>query len=534
MEIRLERVAEEILEAILAGKIQSKMDLQKLKRKLSRKHNLSRFPSDVEILGFATEEEREQVSHVLRKKPTRTLSGVVVVAVMTEPMECPGQCTYCPTNIPTAPKAYVGDEPATLRARQNQYDPYLQVTSRLEQLQAMGHSTDKVELIIMGGTFLSTTPEYQQQFVKRCLDAMNGYDACDFKEAIELAEKASIRPIGITIETRPDYCRQTHVDRMLDLGATRVELGVQTIYNDIYNVICRGHSVADVISATQLAKDAGLKVCYHLMPGLPGSSKARDQQVFKEIFTRDEFQPDLLKIYPCLVLRGSDLFETWRKGEYTPYTTEEVVELIAEIMPSIPRWVRIHRMQRDIPKRLIVAGPNAGNLTQLVFQRAKEKGYTIQTIRYREVGYKQRSKLGAFSEIPDIDALMLRIDEYSASKGKELFLAYENPEQDTLVGYLRLRIPSEGAHRPEIRAQNAALLRELHIYGQSLTLGATQEEAWQHRGVGAQLLVAAEEQALKYGRHQIVCTSGIGVREYYLRHGYQHDGPYMTKHITNS
>jgi elongator complex protein 3 len=531
VERRLQRVAEEILQAALEGKLQSKDDLQKLKRKLSQKYNLSRFPSDVEILGYATEVEKEQVSHILRKKPTRTLSGVVVVAVMTEPMECPGQCTYCPTNIPTAPKAYLGDEPATLRARQNQYDPYLQVISRLEQLQAMGHTTDKVELIIMGGTFLSAAEEYQQEFVKRCLDAMNEYEAQDLHEAIELAEKARTRPVGLTIETRPDYCRQAHVDRMLDLGATRVELGVQTIYDDIYKAVCRGHTVSDVINATQLTKDAGLKVCYHIMPGLPGSSKDRDQQSFEELFSREEFQPDLLKIYPCLVLRGSDLFENWRKGNYIPYTTEEVVDLIADVMPSIPRWVRIQRMQRDIPKRLIVAGPDAGNLTQLVYQRAEKKGYKLHTIRYREVGYKQRSQTNSTQPLPDTKTLTLRIDEYPASQGKEIFIAYENPKQDSLVGYLRLRIPSEAAHRPEIKGQDAALLRELHIYGQSISLGTTQEDAWQHRGIGAQLLVKAEDYAQQYDRKKIVCTSGIGAREYYLRHGYQHDGPYMTKHL---
>lgn len=531
VEIRLERVAEEILQAALTGKIQTKAELQKLKRKLSRKYKLSRFPSDVEILGYASEEEKDQVSHILRKKPTRTLSGVVVVAVMTEPMDCPGQCVYCPTNIPTAPKAYVGDEPAALRARQNQYDPYLQVESRLDQLKAMGHSTDKVELIIMGGTFLSASDGYQTQFVKRCLDAMNGQNAQNLEEAIDLAETAPIRPIGITIETRPDYCQPSHINKMLQLGTTRVELGVQTIYDDIYKTVCRGHNVSDVVNATQLAKDAGLKVCYHIMPGLPGSSKELDQQVFKDLFTKIEFQPDMLKIYPCLVLRGSDLFETWRKGEYIPYTTDEVVDLIAEIMPSIPRWVRIQRMQRDIPKRLIVAGPDAGNLTQLVFQTAEKKGYLIQTIRYREVGYKLRAQISGSLEPLDIESLELRVDEYPASQGRELFLAFENLKHNALVGYLRLRIPSDDAHRPEIHNEQTALLRELHVYGQSLDLGTTQDDAWQHRGVGGQLLIAAEDFARKFDRKKIVCTSGIGAREYYARHGYRHDGPYMTKHL---
>ncbi|MFW9986390.1 MAG: radical SAM protein, partial [Candidatus Odinarchaeota archaeon] len=244
MDAKLERVAQEILQAALEGKVSNKNDLQRLKRKLCRQYKLSRFPSDVEILSYATEDEKEKISTILRKKPTRTLSGVVVVAVMAEPMECPGECIYCPTNIPTAPKAYVGEEPATLRARQNQYDPFLQVESRLEQLQAMGHSIEKVELIVMGGTFLAASNEYQQNFIKRCLDAMNGMDAKNLAEAVKLAERSAIRPVGITIETRPDYCKLEHVDRMLDLGTTRVELGVQTIYDDIYTEICRGHTVS--------------------------------------------------------------------------------------------------------------------------------------------------------------------------------------------------------------------------------------------------------------------------------------------------
>lgn len=534
MDAELERVAEEILQAALEGKVRTKDDLQRLKRKLCRQHNLSRFPSDVEILSYATDEEKTKVSAIFRKKPTRTLSGVVVVAVMIEPMECPGQCIYCPTNIPTAPKAYVGDEPATLRARQNQYDPYLQVSSRLDQLQAMGHSTDKVELIIMGGTFLAASVDYQQIFIKRCLDAMIGQEVPTLNEAIRLAESSSTRPVGITIETRPDYCQPVHVDHMLALGATRVELGVQTIYDDIYAMVRRGHTVSDVITATQLAKDAGLKVCYHIMPGLPGSSPERDQQVFHDIFQSEEFQPDMLKIYPCLVLRGSNLFDIWRKGEYTAYTTEEVINLLVEVMPTIPRWVRIQRMQRDIPKRLIVAGPDAGNLTQLVFQRTKEKGYQLQTIRYREIGYKQRTQHRSEYEAPSFETLSLHTSEYAASGGTEIFMAYEDANTDSLVGYLRLRFPSENAHRPEINSFDAALLRELHVYGLSVDLGKTEEGAWQHRGLGSQLLAAAEEYALNKGYDRIVCTSGIGVRQYYQRFGYQYDGPYMTKHLSPS
>jgi elongator complex protein 3 len=530
VDAEVERVAHEIIEASLEGQVQSKDDLQRLKRQLCRRYHLPRFPSDVEILSFATEEEKREVRGVLRKKPTRTLSGVAVVAVMTTPMPCPGQCIYCPTNFPTAPKAYVGEEPATLRARENQYDPYLQVRSRLSQLEAMGHGVDKVELVVMGGTFLSCSEAFQHEFVKRCFDAMNGRAAHSLAEAVEWAETGPVRPVGITIETRPDYCRPTHVDAMLLLGATRVELGVQTIYDDIYERVNRGHTVADVASATQVARDAGLKICYHVMPGLPGSTFERDLEMFKLLFQREDFKPDMLKIYPCLVLRGSRLFDIWQEGDYSPYTTEQVVNLLAEVMPYIPRWVRIQRMQRDIPARLIVAGPTAGNLTQLVFRRAEAQGYAIPTIRYREAGYAQRASPKEVVS-PDVDALELRVDEYAASKGTELFLALEDRSSDCLVGYLRLRIPSDAAHRAEIAGRHAALLRELHILGFMVDLGERESEAWQHRGLGTRLLAAAEEQARSRGCHYIVCTSGIGARPYYLRRGFFHDGPYVTKKL---
>ncbi len=539
MDAELQHVAKEIIREVLEGRISSKEDLQKLKRRLCRRYHLPRFPSDVEILSFATEEEKRVIAKVLRKKPTRTLSGVAIVAVMAKPMKCPGRCIYCPSNLPTSPKAYTGEEPATLRARQSEYDAYLQVTSRLQQLQAMGHSTDKVELIVMGGTFLSAPDDYQFNFMKRCFDALNGREASNLGEAIKWAETSPARPVGITIETRPDYCSPKHVDIMLSFGTTRVELGVQTIYDDIYEHIQRGHTISDVITATQVARDAGLKICYHIMPGLGNFSEIsgslttsleRDLQIFKDLFQRPEFRPDLLKIYPCLVLRGSELFEIWRNSGYTPYSTEQVVDLLAEAMPYIPRYVRIQRMQRDIPRGLIVAGPNAGNLTQLVFRRAEERGYPIHTIRYREAGYKQRSELPS-SAILGIKALNLSVDEYSASNGTEIFLAFEETELDMLVGYLRLRIPSENTHRPEIHGHDAALLRELHVFGLVAELGGRPGGAWQHRGLGAHLLTAAEERARSGGCSFIVCTSGIGVRQYYRRHGYTSKGPYMVKRL---
>ena len=359
-----------IIKKILEGKIKTREDLEKGKLKACRDYSLQKFMSNAQILEKATPEERIIIAPIIKKKPTRTLSGVAIVAVMCKPHECPhGRCTYCPESE-KAPPSYTGEEPAALRARMYDFDPYLQVYNRLLQLESIGHPLDKVELIIMGGTFPSTFLCYQEWFVTKCLEAMNDFgikiqsnisssnssiypDNFNYLEDVQkLNESSSVRCVGMTFETRPDYSKTQDVDRMLQMGGTRVELGVQTIYNFIYNRIQRGHRVEDVVESARILRDSGIKVAMHLMPGL-FADQDRDLRIFKRIFSDERFKPDMLKIYPCLVIEGSKLYELWQNGDFKPYTTEEAVNLIVEIKKFLPKWVRTMRIQRDIPSPLI-------------------------------------------------------------------------------------------------------------------------------------------------------------------------------------
>ena len=334
----------------------TKKDLDIIKMKTAKKYNLNKVPSNAEIIEYLEPEEIPKLIKILQRKVVRTISGITVVAVMTKPSQCPQEepCAYCPGG-PTngVPQSYTGQEPAALRGAQNEYDPYKQVKTRIEQLEAIGHKVDKVELIIMGGTFPSTPIEYQEYFVKECLNAICETKANTLEKVKKLAERSRIRNVGITVETRPDWAKIEQINKMLFMGVTRVELGVQNIYDEIYKKVERKHTVKDVVESTRIIKDAGLKVVYHLMPGLPGSSFKRDLEGFKEIFTNSNFKPDMIKLYPCLVIKGTKVFDWWKKGEYKPYSSEEAANLIAEIKKLVPPWMRIMRIQRDIPAKLI-------------------------------------------------------------------------------------------------------------------------------------------------------------------------------------
>ena len=329
----------EIIEQILNNK-ETNLELNRLKNKICQKYNLNKVPSNSEILSYATEQERQCLLPLLRRKRTRTISGIAIVAVMSKPAPCPGTCIYCPGGT-IAPKSYSGHEPAAMRGIQNNYDPYSQVKSRLQQLEAIGHRVNrgKIKLVIMGGTFLSLPLDYQYYFIRRCLEAITGIPSETLDEAKRNAEYSRTRNVGITFETRPDYCRENHTDNMLYMGGTKVEIGVQTVYNDIYKLVNRGHTVEDVVESFRIAKDSGLKITAHLMPNLPGSNYHRDLEVFKTIFNDPRFKPDSLKIYPCVVLEGTPLYDLYLKGEYTPYQTDEVIKLIAEVKRIIPKWI---------------------------------------------------------------------------------------------------------------------------------------------------------------------------------------------------
>jgi elongator complex protein 3 len=528
-DLSLESALREIVEALMRVPSPTREDVNRAKMEVAAKYQLDKIPSNPEIISVLRAEERRRLLPILRRKATRTISGVTVVAVMTKPYPCPQSepCAYCPGGPPYGvPQSYTGFEPAAMRGLQNMFDPFLQVKSRIGQLRAIGHAVDKVELIVMGGTFPATPVDYQRWFVQRCLDAITGKESNSLEEARGNAETSRIRNVGITVETRPDWAKEVHVDLMLGMGVTRVELGVQNPSDEIYRLVGRRHSVADVVEATRILKDAGLKVVYHMMPGLPGSNFEKDLEAFREIFENPVFKPDMIKIYPCLVLKGTKAYEWFLRGNYKPYTNEEAAELIVEVKKIVPRWVRIMRVQRDIPAPLIVAGVKRSNLRQLVQQKLKENGLRCRCIRCREAGHR----MAVDGVKPDPDKIRILTVKYEASEGEEIFISAEDMENDVLIGYLRLRIPSEKAHRPEIKAIPCAIVRELHVYGPLVPVGKHLAKAWQHKGYGGILLSEAERITSEdYGLEKILVISALGTKQYYKRFKYNYDGPYVSK-----
>jgi elongator complex protein 3 len=519
----------EIIETLMRIHSPSRDDVNRVKMRVSAKYQLGKVPSNSEIIRLLRVGEKRKLLPLLRRKITRTISGVTIVAVMTKPYPCPQPepCAYCPGGPPFGvPQSYTGFEPAAMRGLQNEFDPYLQVRSRIEQLKAIGHTVDKIELIIMGGTFPAMPLDYQTWFVQRCLDAITGEDSASLEEAKRNAEKSRIRNVGITVETRPDWAMEPHVDQMLSMGVTRVELGVQNPSDDVYRLVGRTHTVQNVVEATRIAKDAGLKVVYHLMPGMPGSNREKDLEAFKEIFSNANFKPDMIKIYPCLVLKGTKAYEWYCEGRYKPYSNEEAASVIVEMKRIVPLWVRIMRVQRDIPAPLIVAGVNRSNLRQLVQRKLGEQGVRCRCIRCREVGHRMVVD-GVKPDPDDVEILSVR---YAASEGEEVFISAEDREKDVLIGYLRLRVPSEEAHRREIRAESCSVVRELHVYGPVVSVGRRLAGAWQHKGFGGVLLAEAERVSVEdYGLRRILVISALGTREYFMRFGYGCDGVYMGK-----
>ncbi len=528
-----EQLSNEIASQLLSLDNLTREDVNRVKLEICRKHHSPTIPPNSDILHLLREPGLSRLRPLLKAKQVRGISGVTTVAVMPKPWACPhGKCTYCPGGPEIGvPRAYTGKEPAVMRALETHYDPYLQVESRLSQLKAIGHVADKVELILVGGTFPFLPRDYQENFVKRCLDAMNGIEASSLEEAKTLAEAAQVRNVGITVETRPDWSRKSHVDHMLSMGVTRVEIGVQTLYDDVYEHIHRDHTVADVVEATRTLKDSGLKVGYHMMLGLPGCDYKRDLEAFHRIFEDSAFKPDMLKIYPCLVTPGTQLYEEWQRGKYVPYSTEESARLIADVKQFVPRWVRIMRIQREIPADGIADGVKHGNLRQLVQKELQQRGTRCHCIRCREVGHAAlRGEIYS-----DIARFEMQRTSYEASSGTEIFLSFEDLELQLLVGYLRLRIPCEDAHRPEIEGQDAAIVRELHVFGQTVPVGNRVEGAFQHKGYGSRLLNESERIAREeFDRRKILVISALGTKPYYARFGYTHDGPYMSKPLSEA
>jgi len=468
------------------------------------------------------------------RKPTKTLSGVAPLAVMLPPRKCNhGTCLYCPTfhsssrNTETpkhrntdfvgAPQSYTPESPAVLRAIECNYDPIKQINARLKAFDYMRHPTEKIELIIMGGTFLHYPREFQFDYIKKCYDALNSQKSKTLAEAKKVNETAHHRCTALCIETRPDACSESQIKDMLEWGATRVELGVQAIDDEIYKKVNRGHTVQDVIDATKRLKQAGFKIGYHLMPGIPGSTPKKDIQMFKKIFSSQDFKPDQIKIYPCQVLKGAGIKNLYYGGEYIPYDKPTVSQLIIKMLKLTPRYTRIMRIMREIPPHYLIAGIKNIDMRHDIEKNIKDKERKkINEIRFREIGFAIRDKRKVNTK------LKLKISKYKASSGTEYFLEIIN-QNNILFGLLRLRLDKK----------SPAMVRELHVYGQALNLAQTKDKASQHKGLGKQLMQEAEKIAKKKGYKNIRVISGIGVREYYKKLGYKLDKEkvYMEKSL---
>jgi elongator complex protein 3 len=457
------------------------------------------------------------------KKTTRTISGITPVALMTQPMGCPGKCIYCPTFSAT-PQSYTPESPAVIRARAYEYDAGQQVASRLRTLSEMGHLTEKIELIIMGGTFPATPVEYQYNFIKEAFDALNGVKSTDLAEAKRVNQTALHRCTGLCIETRPDFCTQRDIDRMLEFGCTRVELGVQMLSDQVYETVKRGHTVEDVARASALLRQNALKVHYHWMPGLPGSSPDEDLRLSALLFEDERFRPDGIKIYPTMVVEGTVLEQWFKEGRYQPYDYDTMMDLIARIKALVPKYVRISRVLRDIPAKFIVGGLK-DSMRDPMRHRMQQMGLQCKCIRCREYGFRLRDKQ------PIGEAELTRLD-YSAADGKEIFVSFED-EFETLFGLIRLRIQPQPVVNLSTEIRNdCGIIRELHVFGPEMALSQREDSAAQHRGFGRSLLRQAEKIAYsEFNKQYMVILSGVGAREYYRSEGYSLQGDYMVKRL---
>ncbi|KAL7536105.1 hypothetical protein ACHAXR_010180 [Thalassiosira sp. AJA248-18] len=505
-----------------------------LKAKSARKYKLPGVPRITDILSSIPIDYKPKLLPFLRQKPVRTASGVAVVAVMSKPHRCPhiamtgGVCVYCPggpdSDFEYSTQAYTGYEPTSMRAIRARYDPYSQTRGRVAQLRGLGHSVDKVEFIVMGGTFMSLDKSYKDYFIRNLHDALSGHKSSSVEEAVRYSEQSTIKCIGITIETRPDYCLKPHLSEMLGYGCTRIEIGVQSIYESVARETNRGHTVSAVANSFHLAKDCGFKVVTHMMPDLPNTGLERDLTGFTEFFENPAFRPDGLKLYPTLVIRGTGLYELWKTGRYQNYTPDQLVELTASVMAMVPPWTRVYRIQRDIPMPLVSSGVEHGNLRELALARMRDLDLPCKDIRTREVGMKQIQEAVS----PD-DVELIRRD-YVANGGWETFLAYEDPQKDILIGLLRLRKASSVAFRPEISEVPSSIVRELHVYGTAVAVSGRDPTRFQHQGFGMLLMEEAERIAREeHGSEKLLVISGVGTRHYYRKMGYELDGPYMSK-----
>lgn len=460
----------------------------------------------------------------IRMKPVRSLSGVTTVTVLTKPYPCPGKCIFCPDDV-RMPKSYLVDEPGAARAFQHDFDPYVQVRSRIESLNAVGHPTDKIELLILGGTWSSYRKDYQEEFIKRCFDAMNEVEAASLEEAQQINESGPHRNVGLVIETRPDEIDAKELAWLRKLGVTKVQMGVQSLDDHVLELNKRGHTAAQALRATELLRAAGFKIVLHWMPNLLGATIDSDREDFKHLW-QDGYAPDELKIYPCQLLEGTELYTCWQRGEYRPYTQDELVQLIADIKPTIQPYCRVNRVIRDIPSHHVVEGNRRTSLRQDIVLEMKRRGTRCDCIRCNEV---RKQKV-------DSQELVLKDHVYDLGAAQEHFLHYRTPD-NKIAGYLRLSLPQDNSQNHPAAdldfedLRDAALIREVHVYGQSLAVGAEKDGAAQHIGLGTQLLEEAARISREHGFKHLAVIAAIGTRQYYQGRGFERGKLYMVKSL---
>lgn len=566
-----EALFQELIDELLVLEKPTPKEINKLKIDLAKKYDHGSIIKNGEIIAYTDNSNRDKIISILNTKPIRAASGVTVVALFAKPHGCPhGKCMYCPggpgSPFGDTPQSYTGKEPAAMRAIRNKYDPYMQIFNRLEHYVINGHRPDKLELIFMGGTFPSLDKEYRDEFVTFVYKAINDFADMfidennqvdyqkfneffetkeDFRsvereqktqakmlevkeqnvktldEEIKRNETSAIRCIGLTIETKPDWAMEEHCNDMLRYGCTRLEVGVQTLDENCLKKTNRGHTLEETKRSFQIMKDMCFKINAHMMLGLPASTLDTDKQSIIDLFAKPNYRPDMLKIYPCLVVQGTPLYKMWELGLFKPIPTQEAAEIIAQTYKDIPRYVRVMRVQRDIPTTVIHEGVQHSNLREFVEKEMKKQNIVPKDIRAREIGLRQLQgiKPGNFS---------IKVEEMDSSGGKDFFIDVAD-ENDTMIGFIRLRFPSETDLRPEIK-EKTALIRELHVYGQTIPVGE-EGHTGQHKGWGRKLLQKAEEIAVEHGYEKMVIISGVGVREYYRKFGYALEGPYMVKEL---
>lgn len=548
---------------LLQASIKTRNDLMMVKRRIAKKYGIKIFLNS-EILKYCQKKMTKagkgrdsDLLRILRKRSIRTMSGIAPVAVLTMPYPCPGKCAYCPTEK-DVPQSYLSNEPAVMRAIRCEFNPYVQVRDRLRALVNNGHEPTKIELIVIGGTWSYLPENYKYWYIKECFRAANDFESRIknqesrkknkvhgslkfLKNKLMVEQKrnetAKYKLIGITLETRPDYINEKELWEMRELGCTRVEIGVQAIDDKILKLNKRGSDVADIARATKMLKDFGFKVTYHIMPGLPGSTPAKDVKMYKQLFADERFQPDQIKFYPTVVTKGSELYKWWKAGKYKPYTNKQLENLIIKCKAATPEYVRIIRLIRDIPAESIMAGNIVTNLRQVM----QARGVECKCIRCREA---RETKL-------KVESIKLKVLKYKASSGTEYFISCDSKDKKTLYGFCRLRFPENNlSFRPEplvggegrnplnsktaskrslapLEMTKTAIIRELHVYGELVSMGGKKKT--QHAGLGKKLLTKAENIAKLKGYKKIVIISGVGVRRYYKKLGYKLENSYMVK-----